>query len=296
LSATASVLLVAVGLFYTNAANRSQQELAERGQVTERFTRAIDQLGSEDVDVRLGGIYGLERLTRDSPSDQRDVIEVLSAYVRRKALASAAATSPSTAAPPAISGSRSTHLATDVQAGLTVLGRLPSSADRSSIDLRDASLHGADLSRLNFSGANLSGAKLAWAYITNSDLSRANLSYADLSGANLAGATLNEAALVNADLSNAQLGNANLSGAKLNFAILASANLAEAGGVTSELVRCSFVDLQTFMPEGVSPSRLDLTYVIDNATLNEYADPECWIVEGNHVTELRMPLSSSSPR
>ncbi len=34
-------------------------EVAERGQITERFTRAIDQLGSGKLEVRLGGIYAL---------------------------------------------------------------------------------------------------------------------------------------------------------------------------------------------------------------------------------------------
>lgn len=36
--------------------------LSREGQVTERFTRAIDQLGSEKLEVRLGGIYALERI------------------------------------------------------------------------------------------------------------------------------------------------------------------------------------------------------------------------------------------
>lgn len=76
LTSIASVLLVALGLFYTNDQNRKQQELAERGQVTERFTKAIDQLGSDKLDVRLGGIYGLERLMRDSPNDRRNIVDL----------------------------------------------------------------------------------------------------------------------------------------------------------------------------------------------------------------------------
>lgn len=220
LSGIASVLLVAVGLFYTNTANRSQRQLTERGQVTERFTRAIDQLGSKDVDVRLGGIYGLERLMRDSPSDQPNIIEVLSAYVRLHAAVSTATASPSVGTGPQPAG-----LATDVQAGLTVLGRLPSSTDKSTIDLRDAHLAGADLTSANLSRANLSGATLTWATIANSDLSGANLSGADLSNADLTSANLNEAKLINADLRDATLENANLSGSKLNFANLAGENL-----------------------------------------------------------------------
>ena len=36
--------------------SRQQHELDRQVQVTERFTRAIDQLGHENLDVRLGGV------------------------------------------------------------------------------------------------------------------------------------------------------------------------------------------------------------------------------------------------
>ena len=60
-------------------------------QVTERFTRAIDQLGATDdktgdprLEVRLGGIYALERIALDSPKrDYSTVMEVLTLSKRR---------------------------------------------------------------------------------------------------------------------------------------------------------------------------------------------------------------------
>jgi hypothetical protein len=52
---------------------REQLAIAQQGQVTERFTRAIDQLGSSQVDVRIGGIYGLERITQDAAADRTAV-------------------------------------------------------------------------------------------------------------------------------------------------------------------------------------------------------------------------------
>ena len=48
-----SLLAVAVGLYITNKANRDQQKLAQQGQVTERFGTSINQLGSDNLDVRL---------------------------------------------------------------------------------------------------------------------------------------------------------------------------------------------------------------------------------------------------
>jgi hypothetical protein len=45
--------------------SREAHDLERQGQITERFTRAIDQLGNDkgQVDVTLGGIYALELLT-----------------------------------------------------------------------------------------------------------------------------------------------------------------------------------------------------------------------------------------
>ena len=34
--------------------------------MTDRYTKAIEQLGSDKLDVRIGGIYALERVARDS--------------------------------------------------------------------------------------------------------------------------------------------------------------------------------------------------------------------------------------
>jgi hypothetical protein len=64
---------------------QEQLTLTRQGQVAERFTRAVDQLGSDKLDVRLGGIYGLEQIANQSPGDRLQVFEVLTAYVRQHA-------------------------------------------------------------------------------------------------------------------------------------------------------------------------------------------------------------------
>lgn len=43
-------------------ASRSQRELDRLGQITERFGRSVEQLGSANAAVRLGGIYAFDRL------------------------------------------------------------------------------------------------------------------------------------------------------------------------------------------------------------------------------------------
>src|SRR5258708_5589645 len=47
------------------------------GQITDRFTKAVDQLGSKDFSIRLGGILSLERIARESERDHRGVMEML---------------------------------------------------------------------------------------------------------------------------------------------------------------------------------------------------------------------------
>ena len=56
--------------------------VSQEGQITERFTRAVDQLGSDDATIRLGGIYALDRIAADSPQDYVPAMQVLASYVR----------------------------------------------------------------------------------------------------------------------------------------------------------------------------------------------------------------------
>ena len=62
--------------------DRRRQELDSQGQLTDRYSRAIDQLGSDKVDVRTGGIYALERIATDSARDLPTVMAVLTAFIR----------------------------------------------------------------------------------------------------------------------------------------------------------------------------------------------------------------------
>jgi hypothetical protein len=58
------------------------QELTREGQITDGFTKAITQLGdAERLAVRLGGIYALERIAKESTKHHWPIMEVLTAYV-----------------------------------------------------------------------------------------------------------------------------------------------------------------------------------------------------------------------
>jgi hypothetical protein len=209
------------GLVFTNRT----LGLNQQGQITDRFTKATDQLGSDRLAIRLGGIYSLERIARDSKADHGPVMEVLTAFVRDHAAASPTATA-SPLGPSTTTAARP-MAPTDVQAVLTVVGRrnVRNDPNNFSLDLTHSNLSGANLSGANLSGANLSGTDLSGTDLRGADLFQATLSNANLSGANLLKADLSGAKLIEANLFNANLFKANLAGAKLIEATLSNANL-----------------------------------------------------------------------
>jgi hypothetical protein len=83
---------VALAWWRSPASNRQaiaalqQAEVAQRNHVVEMFSRAVDQLGNEKLEVRLGAIYTLERISRDPRyADYRaPILETMSAYVRER--------------------------------------------------------------------------------------------------------------------------------------------------------------------------------------------------------------------
>jgi len=214
--------------------SRRTFELTEQGQVTDRYTKAIEQLGSEKPDVRIGGIYALERVARDSARDHPTVMEVLAAFIRKHSH------EPS---PLPDSGDREQEglAQPDVQAAMTVILRRDRGHDIRRINLVDANLTGvfhmgasdlaladladallvhADLTGTDLTNANLTNAWLGGAHLTDAHLSGADLTRADLTDANLIGAWLTGAHLVGADLTRADLTDAHLDGADFTRADL----------------------------------------------------------------------------
>ncbi|WP_394615271.1 pentapeptide repeat-containing protein [Lentzea sp. JNUCC 0626] len=55
---------------------------ARERRITDLYTKAVEQLGSEKAPVRLGGLYALERLAQDNPPQRQTIVNVLCAYLR----------------------------------------------------------------------------------------------------------------------------------------------------------------------------------------------------------------------
>jgi uncharacterized protein YjbI with pentapeptide repeats len=55
---------------------------AEARRITELYTKAVEQLGSDKAPVRLGGLYALRRLAQDNPGQRQTIVDVVCAYLR----------------------------------------------------------------------------------------------------------------------------------------------------------------------------------------------------------------------
>lgn len=248
--------------------NQEQVKVSEDDQLAGRFTRAIDQLGSDKVDVRLGGIYALERIARDSLPDRESVIEILSTYVRHRSPIHAS--SASEAGAPRVSWvraawrslfgqapqadvPRANEPAADIQAIMTVLGRRERAADDKRLNLCRVDLRNVDLRGGKFQRVRLVGSRLEGADLRDVHLDEAAIEGAFLQGAKLRNAQLPGASLVHAHLERANLYNANLRGAKLIDAHLAGARLSHAQfDEKTNFLRATYDD-KTFWPNGIPP-------------------------------------------
>jgi hypothetical protein len=271
-----------VGLYFTwtnlDQTRRTTQrtlELTEQGQITERFTRAIDQLGATDDDgnprleVRLGGIYALERIDKESPerSYHPTVMEVLTAYVREnshwdheKPPTPTSGSNEDTEQGKDVEQDEEPTIrqpSTDIQAILDVLQRrmedhVPERHRVFMLDLQGADLCGArliaaDLRRANLEGANFRAANLWGGYLQEAQLQRASLREAKLLAANL-----EKTWLAGANLLAANLKEANLKGADLQAADLrGTKNLAP-----KQIERAIGHHKTTLLPEGLHPPEM----------------------------------------
>jgi uncharacterized protein YjbI with pentapeptide repeats len=223
-----------------------------RGQDTDRFTKSIDQLGEEKVEVRLGGIYALQQIA-ELPRYRRPIAEIFAAYLRaqtgpesRNRLRDESSAQSSPRGPRGATGDASSPLLrADLQAVLRVLivdGLWDASTteplDLSYVSVPRANLRGAKIQNSILLGANLAEANLSEAQLQNSDLRDADLTMAILDKANLSGAILTGTSLRGAELSNASLTGAQLVRTTLPGAHLSSATMTTLDAAGADLTGC----------------------------------------------------------
>ena len=170
---------------------------AEQGLITDRINTAVTGLGVEktvkqtapdgtttentdaNIEVRLGAVYALERISQDSDRDHMQIMEILCAYIRTNA-----PWDPETSTSPK-------NPRADIQAALSVIGRrapdkIALERDKGFVlDLRDADLRNAVLRDGDFAQARFWRSNFQFAVLTRTNLKGASLWIANLSDAKL---------------------------------------------------------------------------------------------------------------
>ena len=190
----------------------SQQQASRDLLISTQVSKGFEQLGSDKIVMRLGGIYALEGVMNTSEQYYQAVLEALSAFVRD-------GTKNETGDGPPMS---------DIQAALTVIGRraniAPGMPNLANAHIPKAYLEGRFVYPSVEEDPTVSDMPPSW--LRGGDLRRAILRGTDLRGADLSGADLRGADMTDANLSGAYLVRANLSGAWLDGTNLSGADLA----------------------------------------------------------------------
>jgi len=262
-------LVLAVGLYFTARGFR----LTREGHITDRYSKAIEHLGNQNADVRIGGIYALERIARDSMADRETIVDVLATYVREHTKIGHRTPSEE-------------KIGADVQAALYVLARRPNAeggakrldfyhsglndADLSGGDFRNAMFDYGRLDGASFSGARLNGADLSFcraqgaaftnssardAHFVNAEYKRgwflaADLTDSDFYGCDLRGSDFGRRYAEEGDppLPPAILTRARFTNAKLAGTILRGVDLSTVRGLTPEQLAEAVTDKNTLLP------------------------------------------------
>jgi uncharacterized protein YjbI with pentapeptide repeats len=255
------------GLYFTWRTLRTNQE----GQITERFTRAINQLGSTEPEIRLGGIYALERIARDSERDRSTITQVLSAYIRQNSPWEGGKLSDDDLElsrkqlGPGKNIVEYQHRKLDIQAALDVIRVLLKLSKRhedisgrrplylNNTDLKFADLREASLERVSIRNANLLGSRLDESILKRAHLRTTILVGARLRGTNFEGASLEKVNFDKAHLQKANFKAANLSDVTFSGANLNGADLRGAKHLTQRQLENAGGDKNTKLPPGLKP-------------------------------------------
>lgn len=243
---TAFVLVVT--LYFTNenvriAQENSRQsvkasertlEAQRQSRLGERFSKAVEQLNNDDVAVRVGAIYALSRIARESSEDYWPVAHLLCSFLRGKRPVEQEG-EPAIAAP----SDDAKAVAAFFRMGLGNYGGV--------IDLSRTNLHGLDLTgglfgKANFDGAKLDGVVLVRSMLIGAKFANVNATYADFTDAQLAESFMNGMNLTAATLTRADLRGASVTNAKIRHVFGPILNVTQEqkdsaeGGVWEELL------------------------------------------------------------
>ncbi|MFF0189240.1 pentapeptide repeat-containing protein [Streptomyces sp. NPDC005244] len=224
-------LVVLFGAYATWRQLRVSQDglrATQEGYVTDRFSRAVDQLGSDKLDVRIGGLHALWRIAEQSARHREAIISIQAAYLRTHVPWPPARPEAPAADVPINDVAPLETRAADAQVALTALGVLCQHREQSWVNLSITDLRRADCDGLWFPEVNFDRACMEAAGLYHANLTQASLVSVNLRHADLTTAILHRARCVLADLRGGKLVATDLRDADFTETDLREANLRKA--------------------------------------------------------------------
>jgi uncharacterized protein YjbI with pentapeptide repeats len=266
--------LVAIGAAGSLIYTARTYSLSRESQVTDRFTKAVEQLGHASLGVRLGGLYALSRIARDSPQDAPAVVKVMCQYARAESRRQTALQQVSDSLrqrrnlrrlPRSIdpaSGIFGMDIRADISEAVSEAALLSQKLPPLSLQLTGIRLDGAHLGGMIAYEAVLDGCSMRRAVLSGVDLRQSWIRYSQLQGswfaeAKLQGAVFSYSRLEGADfrwshLEGAMFYGTSLIDAKFDGAYLSGADLRGAKGLTATQLEKAILDSETLLPQSLA--------------------------------------------
>ncbi len=283
---TLAQVLTGLGFLITIYTAQENLKVSQTGQITDRYTKAVGQLADQaHLEVRLGGLFSLERVSWESPTDHLAIMQLLATYAQQRLDMGEPAVDLKT-------NSAVKAASADVRAVFDIFRRRKDELEElerrrgagvslKNTDLREVDLSLLHLERSDFGGALFDGLRMPLARFSHSSFEKASMIKVQLDLAQLVGARfqqtrLDEANLTGSNFSQAQfrscrLTRASMMGTTLTHTVFDNCDLAGAIFVNAKLQKTRFLksDLRGAVfglgaMEGVDfmGSNLDGAYVV----------------------------------
>jgi uncharacterized protein YjbI with pentapeptide repeats len=206
-------------------------EIAESRLITDRFSKATEQLASNSLHTRLGAIYSLEGIAKDDEKYYWIVIEILSAFIRREKDVNISQSQEE----------KTSKTPVDIQAALTVIIRrdIKSGIEQKTIDLSGAILNDIDLSGKRLENINLRRSTLHHVILFEAKLINVDFIEAELFDTNFQRANIDDS-----NFNAAHLTKVNFVSTRVNKTTFEQAILKG-----TEIYKDTYFDVDGFSPE-----------------------------------------------
>ncbi len=250
-----------------NVIAQDKNRIIEQGRITESIGQAITQIGAfnddkPNIEVRLGGLYSLQRIMQDSPRDTLSIAKIIFAYVREnlkrdkdKRDELKKHNKKNFLRPE----EKPFPLPEDIVSALNIISQFKKDRRKQSgvsstdeipdftyADFTNYSIRDIDFSYISFYHADFSGSNLVNVNFSNAMLFNVNFSDTQLSVINFSDAHFFWGKFVDVSL-----GSADFSGASFSVTDLSGADFTNARNLIQEQVNETYGDVNTRLPAGL---------------------------------------------